>query len=49
VPVKYVRFPDEGHGFRKTANRIRANIEMVRWFEKYLKGPETTGGVAGAN
>jgi dipeptidyl aminopeptidase/acylaminoacyl peptidase len=37
VPVEYVLFPDEGHGFRKTANRIRANIEMVRWFEKQLK------------
>jgi dipeptidyl aminopeptidase/acylaminoacyl peptidase len=36
VPVDYVLFPDEGHGFRKTANRIRATIEIVRWFEKYL-------------
>jgi dipeptidyl aminopeptidase/acylaminoacyl peptidase len=37
VAVEYVLFPDEGHGFRKTPNRIRANIEMVRWFEKHLK------------
>jgi dipeptidyl aminopeptidase/acylaminoacyl peptidase len=37
VPVEYVLFPDEGHGFRKTPNRIRANVEMVRWFEKHLK------------
>ncbi|MCW5982758.1 MAG: S9 family peptidase [Bryobacteraceae bacterium] len=37
VPVAYVLFPDEGHGFRKTPNRIRANVEMVRWFEKHLK------------
>jgi len=37
VAVEYVLFPDEGHGFRKTPNRIRANVEMVRWFEKHLK------------
>ncbi len=36
VPVELVLFPDEGHGFRKTANRIRATVEMVRWFERYL-------------
>ena len=38
VPVRYVLFPDEGHGFRKTANRIRATVAIVRWFETYL-GP----------
>jgi dipeptidyl aminopeptidase/acylaminoacyl peptidase len=36
IAVEYVLFPDEGHGFRKTSNRIRANAEMVRWFEKHL-------------
>jgi len=36
VPVKYVLFPDEGHGWRKTPNRIRSTVEIVRWFEKYL-------------
>lgn len=36
VPVEYVLFPDEGHGFRKTANRVRANVAIVRWFETYL-------------
>ncbi len=38
VPVKSVIFPDEGHGFRKTANRVTSTVEIVRWFEKYLKG-----------
>jgi dipeptidyl aminopeptidase/acylaminoacyl peptidase len=38
VPVEYVLFPDEGHGFAKTANRIRSAVSMVRWFVKYLKG-----------
>lgn len=37
VPVEYVVFPDEGHGWRKTANRIRSTVEIVRWFAKYLK------------
>ena len=38
VPVEYVLFPDEGHGWRKTPNRIRSTVEIVRWFDKYLKG-----------
>jgi dipeptidyl aminopeptidase/acylaminoacyl peptidase len=37
VPVEYVLFPDEGHGWRKTSNRIRSTVEIVRWFDKYLK------------
>jgi dipeptidyl aminopeptidase/acylaminoacyl peptidase len=37
VPVEYVLFPDEGHGWRKIPNRIRATVEIVRWFDKYLK------------
>jgi dipeptidyl aminopeptidase/acylaminoacyl peptidase len=39
VPVEYVLFPDEGHGFRKLPNRIRSTVEIVRWFERYLKEP----------
>lgn len=38
VPVEYVLFPDEGHGFQKTPNRIRSTVAIVRWFEKYLNG-----------
>jgi dipeptidyl aminopeptidase/acylaminoacyl peptidase len=38
VPVQSVIFPDEGHGFRKTPNRVRSTVEIVRWFERYLKG-----------
>jgi dipeptidyl aminopeptidase/acylaminoacyl peptidase len=37
VPVESVIFPDEGHGFRKTPNRVRSTVEIVKWFEKYLK------------
>jgi dipeptidyl aminopeptidase/acylaminoacyl peptidase len=36
VPVQYVLFPDEGHGWRKTPNRIRSTVEIVRFFEQYL-------------
>jgi dipeptidyl aminopeptidase/acylaminoacyl peptidase len=36
VPVEYVLFPDEGHGFRKTANRIKADLAIVKWFDEHL-------------
>jgi dipeptidyl aminopeptidase/acylaminoacyl peptidase len=36
VSVKYVLFPDEGHGFSKVPNRIRAMVEIVRWFAEHL-------------
>ncbi|HEY6272527.1 MAG TPA: S9 family peptidase [Terriglobales bacterium] len=36
VPVEYVLFPDEGHGFRKIPNRIRSTVEMVRFFQEHL-------------
>jgi dipeptidyl aminopeptidase/acylaminoacyl peptidase len=36
VPVEYILFPDEGHGFRKTPNRIRAAVAIVRWFVEHL-------------
>ena len=37
IAVEYVLFPDEGHGWRKTPNRIRSTVAVTRWFEKYLK------------
>lgn len=37
IPVKYILFPDEGHGFQKIGNRIEANVATVRWFEEHLK------------
>jgi dipeptidyl aminopeptidase/acylaminoacyl peptidase len=36
VPVEYVLFPDEGHGWRKTKNRIASDVAVVRWFEEHL-------------
>lgn len=38
VPVEYILFPDEGHGFRKIPNRIRSTTEMVRFFREHLLG-----------
>jgi dipeptidyl aminopeptidase/acylaminoacyl peptidase len=43
VPVEYVLFPDEGHGWRKTPNRIRSAVAIVQWFEKYLVSPAPAG------
>ncbi len=36
IRTDYILFPDEGHGFRKTANRIRATTATVRWFDETL-------------
>src|SRR3712207_8636181 len=38
VPVEYILFPDEGHGWRKIANRITSTVEMVRFFATHLNG-----------
>jgi dipeptidyl aminopeptidase/acylaminoacyl peptidase len=37
IPVEYVLFPDEGHGWRKQANRIRSDVAVTSWFVKYLQ------------
>ncbi len=36
VPVEYILFPDEGHGFRKERNRLMSVSAIVEWFTKYL-------------
>jgi dipeptidyl aminopeptidase/acylaminoacyl peptidase len=38
VPVEYVIFPDEGHGFMNKANRITASDKYVAFLDLYLKG-----------
>ena len=37
VPVEYVLFEDEGHGFVKKENQIEANERIVKFLDKYLK------------
>lgn len=38
VPVEYVIFPDEGHGFVKKENNIKASEEVLKFLDKHLKG-----------
>ena len=37
VPVEYLLFPDEGHGFRRRENRIRASEAWLAFAQKYLR------------
>lgn len=45
VPVEYVLFPDEGHGFLKKENNIKASQETLKFLDTYLKGlpPDQAG------
>ena len=38
VPVEYVEFPGEGHGFRKKANLIVAYTRVLEFLDKYVRG-----------
>lgn len=38
LDVASVIFPDEGHGWRKTENRIRSTVEIVKFFQRTLSG-----------
>ena len=38
VPVEYTIFPDEGHGFVKKENNIKASEDILKFLDKYLKG-----------
>jgi len=42
VPVEYVLFDDEGHGFRNKENRIEASEAFVRFLDRHLKGTPAT-------
>lgn len=37
VPVEYVVFPDEGHGFTKKKNEVEAYSRMLNFLDQYLK------------
>ena len=41
VPVEYVLFEDEGHGFVKRENEIEGYRKVRIFLDKYLKGEET--------
>ena len=38
VPVEYLVFVDEGHGFTKKKNNMEANRKILEFLDKYLKG-----------
>ena len=38
VPVEYIIFPDEGHGFTKKKNQIEGYSAMLKFLDKHLKG-----------
>lgn len=37
VPVEYVVYPDEGHGFQKKENQITTSKKTLAFLDKYLK------------
>lgn len=47
VPVEYVVFPDEGHGFLKKENNIKTSQAILKFLDVHLKGlPEEQAGEA---
>lgn len=40
VPVEYVLFEDEGHGWRKQVNRARSTLELASFFGAHLMGTQ---------
>ncbi len=43
VPVEYVLFPDEGHGFIKKENQMKAARVTLQFLDKYLKNSIAQG------
>ncbi len=41
VPVEYVVFPDEGHGFLKKENEIKGDERIKQFLDRYLKASGT--------
>jgi dipeptidyl aminopeptidase/acylaminoacyl peptidase len=46
VPVEYIVFPDEGHGFVKKENEIRGYSAILTFLDQHLKGQSAPGGDA---
>jgi dipeptidyl aminopeptidase/acylaminoacyl peptidase len=44
VPVEYVLFPDEGHGFVKRENEIRGYRAILEFLETHLRGRDVAAG-----
>lgn len=41
VPVEYITYPNEGHGFSKKENQIVTAKKTLEFLDKYLKGANT--------
>jgi dipeptidyl aminopeptidase/acylaminoacyl peptidase len=37
VPVEYITYPNEGHGFLKKENEITTSKKTLEFLDKYLK------------
>ena len=48
VPVEYIVFPDEGHGFTKKKNQIEGYGAILKFLDKYLKGAPPARAAAGS-
>ena len=44
VPVEYVLFPDEGHGFVKKENEIKGYAGVIAFLDKHLKQRQAVTG-----
>jgi len=49
VPVEYVIFDDEGHGFRKKENEIKGYGQIKEFLDQYLKGEGEASSNEGTN
>lgn len=47
VPVEYIIFDDEGHGFRNKSNRIEASNAYIQFLDTYLKSDSEPDPAAG--
>jgi dipeptidyl aminopeptidase/acylaminoacyl peptidase len=48
VPVEYVVFPDEGHGFVKKENEIKGYSAVLTFLDEHLKGQAPVAGDSAA-
>ncbi len=37
VPAKFIRYPNEGHGFTQPKNRLHNTKQLLTWFDQYLQ------------
>ena len=45
VPVEYIVFADEGHGFQKKENQIRGYTALIAFLDQYLKGAKKVAAI----